>query len=109
MGSRHQSICLRESTKRLQVGYFKLVEGRSIRRYRDEEEVIRKVKELGFNPFEEKLLGITAMSKLLGKKVFDENIGGLLEKPVGKLTLVSSEDRREEVKIDSVKEDFGGM
>lgn len=49
------------------------------------------------------------MSKLLGKKVFEENIGGLLEKPVGKLTLVSSEDKREEVKIDSVKEEFGGM
>ena len=87
---------------------LKLVEGRSNRKYVDEDEVIRKVKELGFNPFEEKLLGITAMTKLLGKKVFDENIVDLLEKPKGKLTLVSIDDKREEVKIDSVKEEFGG-
>ena len=87
---------------------LKLVEGRSNRKYRDEDEVIKRVKELGFSPFEEKLLGITAMSKLLGKKVFDENITDLLEKPKGKLTLVSVNDKREEVKIDSIKEEFGG-
>lgn len=104
-----KAYALEKALKGYRWENFKLVEGRSNRRYRDEEEVIRKVKELGFNPFEEKLLGITAMSKLLGKKVFEENIGGLLEKPVGKLTLVSSEDKREEVKIDNVKEDFGGM
>ena len=104
-----KAYALEKALKGYRWNNFKLVEGRSNRRYRNEEEVISKVKELGFNPFEEKLLGITAMSKLLGKKVFEENIGGLLEKPVGKLTLVSSEDKREEVKIDSVKEDFGGM
>lgn len=88
---------------------LKLVEGRSNRKYRDEDEVIKKVKELGFNPFEEKLLGITAMTKLLGKKVFDENISDLLEKPKGKLTLVSLDDKREEVVIENVKEEFGGF
>lgn len=87
---------------------LKLVEGRSNRKYVNEDEVIKKVKELGFNPFEEKLLGITAMTKLLGKKVFDENITDLLEKPKGKLTLVSIRDKREEVVIENVKEEFGG-
>ncbi|MDU5374172.1 DUF2800 domain-containing protein, partial [Anaerococcus vaginalis] len=88
---------------------LKLVEGRSNRKYRDEDEVVKKVKELGFNPFEEKLLGITAMTKLLGKKVFDENITDLLEKPKGKLTLVNINDKREEVVIENVKEEFGGF
>ncbi|MGF3066970.1 DUF2800 domain-containing protein [Facklamia sp. P12950] len=88
---------------------LKLVEGRSNRKYRDEDEVIKKVKELGFNPYEEKLLGITAMTKLLGKKVFDENIGDLLVKPKGKLTLVCLDDKREEVVIENVKEEFGGI
>lgn len=88
---------------------LKLVEGRSNRKYRDEDEVVKKVKELGFNPFEEKLLGITALTKLLGKKVFDENIEELLEKPKGKLTLVNINDKREEVKIENVKEEFGGF
>ena len=88
---------------------LKLVEGRSNRKYVNEDEVINKVKELGFNPFEEKLLGITAMTKLLGKKVFDENITDLLEKPKGKLTLVNINDKREEVVIENVKEEFGGF
>ena len=87
---------------------LKLVEGRVNRRYRNEEEVISRVRELGFNPFEERLIGITSMTKLLGKKVFDENVADLLEKPKGKLTLVSINDKREEVKIDSIKEEFGG-
>lgn len=88
---------------------LKLVEGRSNRKYTDEDEVVKKVKELGFNPFEEKLLGITAMTKLLGKKVFDDNIADLLEKPKGKLTLVSLNDKREEVKIDNVKDEFKAL
>ena len=46
------------------------------------------------------------MTKLLGKKVFDENIGELLEKPKGKLTLVNINDKREEVVIENVKEEF---
>ena len=83
---------------------LKLVEGRSNRKYVDEDEVVKKVKELGFNPFEEKLLGITAMTKLLGKKVFDENISNLLEKPKGKLTLVSIDDKREEIILSRTKE-----
>lgn len=49
------------------------------------------------------------MTKLLGKKIFDENIADLLEKPKGKLTLVSLGDTREEVVIDNVKEEFGGI
>ena len=85
---------------------LKLVEGRSNRRYKDEKEVIKRVKMLGFNPFEEKLIGITAMTKLLGKKLFDENIKDLLEKPKGKLTLVAETDKREEVKIDNIKDEF---
>lgn len=99
--------------ERARKGYrwkdLKLVEGRSNRKYVDEDEVIKKVKELGFNPFEEKLLGITAMTKLLGKKVFDENITDLLEKLKGKLTLVNINDKREEVVIENVKEEFGGF
>lgn len=49
------------------------------------------------------------MTKLLGKKVFDENISDLLEKPKGKLTLVNINDKREEVVIENVKEEFGGF
>ncbi len=51
---------------------FKIVEGRSNRRYSNEAAVIDTVEKAGFDPYEKKLLGITAMQKLLGKSRFDE-------------------------------------
>ena len=44
---------------------FKVVEGRSVRKYTDEDAVAFAVKDAGFDPFEKKLLGITAMTSLL--------------------------------------------
>lgn len=73
---------------------FKLVEGRAVRKFSDEEQVIKAVCEAGFDPFEKKLLGITAMQKLLGKNRFDELLSGLIEKPNGKPTLVPESDKR---------------
>ena len=73
---------------------FKLVEGRSVRKYTDEAAVIDAVATEGFDPFEKKLLGITAMQKLLGKTKFDELLSGLIEKPKGKPTLVPESDKR---------------
>lgn len=73
---------------------YKLVEGRSVRRYTDEEAVARAVQADGKDPVEKKLLGITAMTQLLGRKHFDEVLGGLIEKPRGKATLVPESDKR---------------
>ena len=85
---------------------WKLVYGRSTRKYADEESVAKAVTKAGFEPYEQKLLGITAMSKLLGKKRFDEIFDGLIEKPLGKLTLVPNEDKRQGVQVDSAVDDF---
>ena len=71
---------------------WELAEGRSNRKFKDEEEVARVVEEAGFNPYEKKLLGITAMEAMLGKKCFDDLLGKLVEKPKGKPTLVSRKD-----------------
>lgn len=73
---------------------WKLVEGRSVRKFSDEEQVIRAVCEAGLDPFEKKLLGITAMQKLLGKTQFDELLSGFVEKPKGKPVLVPESDKR---------------
>ena len=76
---------------------WKLVEGRSIRKFSSEDEVIKAVCKAGFDPFEKKLLGITAMQKLLGKARFDELLSGLITKSKGKPTLVPESDKRPEV------------
>lgn len=85
---------------------YKLVEGRSNRRFTDTEEVATLVTQAGYEPFEHKLLGLTAMQKLLGKTKFDNLLGDLIEKPKGKLTLVPNEDKRPQVTITSAEDDF---
>ena len=83
---------------------FKVVEGRSVRKYTDEEAVAFAVKDHGFNPYEKKLLGITAMTSLLGKKQFEHILGGLTYKPPGKPALVSESDKRPA--LNTAAEDF---
>lgn len=83
---------------------WKLVEGRSNRKYTDEDAVAVAVKEAGFDPYEPKLLGITAMSTLLGKKQFEELLGGLIYKPPGKPTLIPESDKRPE--MNNAADDF---
>ena len=89
---------------------WKLVEGRSNRRYTDPEaveEILRSKRYRKKDIFEEpKLLGITAMEKLLGKKQFAELLEepGLVIKPPGKPALVPDSDPRPE--LNSVEADF---
>lgn len=73
---------------------FKVVEGRSNRKYTDEDAVAKAVEDAGYEPYEKKLLGITAMSQALGKKKFEELLGGLIYKPPGKPALVPESDKR---------------
>lgn len=73
---------------------YKLVEGRSNRRYTSEAAVADAVTNAGYDPYEKKLLGITAMTTLLGKSKFNELLGELTYKPQGKPTLVPESDKR---------------
>ena len=83
---------------------FKVVEGKSNRKYTDEEAVAFVVKDNGYDPYEKKLLGITAMTSLLGKKKFEELLAGLIAKPPGKPTLVPESDKRPA--LNTAKDDF---
>jgi hypothetical protein len=87
---------------------YKLVEGRSNRKYSDETSVVEAVTNAGYKDIYKKtLLGITDMEKLLGKKNFETILGNLIEKPKGKITLVSESDKRKPIKLDNTaKADF---
>ncbi|WP_446898816.1 DUF2800 domain-containing protein [Clostridium sp. LBM24168] len=80
---------------------FKLVEGRSSRKYSDEEAVSKTLIDAGYKEediYSKNLLGITAMEKAMGKKKFKELLNNLVYKPQGKLTLVVESDKRPEIK-----------
>ena len=83
---------------------FKVVEGKSNRRYTDETAVAAIVQNHGYDPYEKKLLGITAMTSLLGKKKFETLLGTFVTKPQGKPTLVPESDKRPA--LNTAKDDF---
>ena len=83
---------------------FKVVEGKSNRKFTDENAVAAVVTEAGFDPYEKKLLGITAMTSLLGKKKFNELLTGFITKPQGKPALVPESDKRPA--MNTAKDDF---
>lgn len=77
---------------------MKLVEGRSNRKYTDDEKVVQVLtdnnyeKDTLYKPIE--VLGITAMEKLIGKKTFNTLLSDYVIKPQGKPALVSADDKR---------------
>ena len=83
---------------------WKLVEGRSNRKYTSEAIVTAVVEGAGFDPYERKVLGVTAMQKLLGKTRFEELLAPYIEKPHGKPTLVPESDKRPA--MNTAKNDF---
>lgn len=99
-----KKYALRQALSGVTYDGFKVVEGRSNRKYTDENAVVEAVKSAGFDPYEHSVLGITAMTALLGKKKFTELLGKLIEKPQGKPTLVPMSDKRPA--IHTANEDF---
>ena len=83
---------------------WKLVEGRSNRKYTSEAAVAAAVESAGFDPYERKVLGVTAMQKLLGKTRFEELLAPYIEKPQGKPALVPESDKRPA--MNTAKNDF---
>jgi len=81
-------------------GGYKVVQGRSSRKYADENAVAEAIIAAGQLKEEDiytvNLLGITAMEALMGKKQFNEIVGNLVIKPEGKPTFVPESDKRKE-------------
>jgi RecB family exonuclease len=89
-----KEYALKEALNGTKFEGFKVVAGRSNRKYTDEAAVADVVIAAGNDPYEKKLLGITAMTALLGKKTFEDILGGLTFKPPGKPVLVTADDKR---------------
>ena len=83
---------------------WKIVTGRSNRKYSDEAKVAEAVKAAGYEPYDQTLKGITDMTSMLGGKKFKELLGNYVIKPPGKPVLVRADDKRPEYV--SCKNDF---
>lgn len=89
---------------------MKLVEGRSNRKITDDAIAANNLLNAGFGADEiykpRALRSITDLEKLCGKKMFGELMAGVVEKPPGKPTLVSADDKRQALEITNIKNDF---
>lgn len=84
---------------------YKLVAGRSNRKYTSEAEVIKAATEAGYTDiYKTSLLGVGDLEKRLGRKKFNEVLGMYVIKPVGAPTLVPDSDPRKP--YSSAAEDF---
>lgn len=90
---------------------YKLVTGRSVRRYADENAIAAALCKAGYpesdiyKPHE--LLGLTAMEKLVGKKKLDKLAGKYIIKPEGAPALASESDPRPALnRATKAEEDF---
>lgn len=86
---------------------FKVVEGRSSRKYCDEAKVVEACKEAGYTDiYRQSLIPLTEMEKLMGKENFKTILGELIIKPQGKPTLVPETDKRKAINVNNAENEF---
>lgn len=92
---------------------YKLVEGRSNRKYSDPEAAAIRLIEKGFTQAEiltAKIKGIGELEKAIGKKEFNTYLSDLIIKPQGKPALVPVSDKRPAFSsVESAKADFANV
>ena len=105
-----QEFALNQALQGKKYEGFKVVVGRSVRKFEDEDKVADTLIGEGYEEpmiFERKLATITKLEALVGKKKFAKLLGGLVVKPLGKPTLVpDSDDRPEYEAASSAADDF---
>ncbi len=104
-----QDYALNQCLSGIDVPGWKAVEGRSVRQWTDADKAFETLIDAGIDEamlYTRKPLTLAQTEKMLGKKRFDELVGGLVDKPQGRPTLVPETDRREAMKRVSAKDEF---
>ncbi len=99
-----KSYALKQALSGTRYPGWKLVEGKSNRRFTDEALAATLAESAGYEPWEKKILGVTALQKQMGRKRFDELLGSLVTKPRGKPVLAPETDKRP--LFNNIEEDF---
>lgn len=86
---------------------YKLVQGKTNRKYSSEDEVVNAAQKAGYTDiYKKSLLSVADMERLMGKKEFNRILGPLVVRPLGKVTLVPDSDKREAINKSTAKDDF---
>ncbi len=86
---------------------YKVVAGRSIRKFKNEDAVAEAAKASGYKDiYKQSLITLTEFEKLMGKAKFNEVLGDLIYKPPGKPTLVPVSDKRPTLNVSSAINEF---
>ena len=103
-----QDYAFQRALEGVKLPGWKLVEGRSKRIFTDEGAVYRALHGAGLSDtdiYKQSLRGITELTKMLGKKRFEDLLGSFLEKPAGKPVLVPESDRRPALEMKASPDD----
>ena len=86
---------------------YKVVAGRSVRKFKDDDAVAEAAKSNGYKDiYKQSLITLTEFEKLMGKAKFNEVLGDLVYKPPGKPTLVPVSDKRPAINVSNATNDF---
>lgn len=86
---------------------YKVVAGRSVRKFKNEDAVAKTAKVNGYKDiYRQSLITLTEFEKLMGKAKFNEVLGGLVYKPPGKPTLVPVSDKRPAINVSNATNEF---
>lgn len=104
-----QEHALNQALAGVQYDGYKVVEGRTKRKLTDEDAAVKTLVAAGYNEemlYERKVLSMSKLEALVGKKNFTKLVGAYIVKPQGAPALVPEDDPREPFKS-SAAEDFG--
>jgi hypothetical protein len=96
-----EEFALSECLQGKEVTGWKLVAGRAVRQFINQDEAFKVLMDNGFEEtmlYERKPLTLSETEKLVGKTKFKKLLSSYIHTPPGKLTLVLSEDKREPFK-----------
>ncbi len=84
------------------IAGWKVVEGRLVRKFADDAAVCERLSAAGVDPYEKKMMGVTALEKQLGRKEFKNLLSDLVVRSPGKPVLVPEYDARPEMSLASI-------
>lgn len=104
-----QEYALEQALKGEEYDGYKVVEGRTNRKFEDEDAAMDALKAAGYDEallYERKLQSMSKLETLVGKRRFTQIVGDYIVKPTGKPVLVPETDPRPVYDRSSAADDF---